>query len=68
MVTFDAVGTGGKQQLYAAVEMLRSKGCTVTRQEEVTSRGIYMLTATSESLENAQAAVGAAQFSLVLFD
>ncbi len=68
MVTFEAVGTGGKDQLHAAVNACCANGVTVDHQEEIPSRGIFMLKAASPDARSAQAAIAAAAFSLVLFD
>lgn len=68
MVTFEAVGNGGKEQLRTATRACESNGVSVVHREEYPAHGVFKMKLTSPDIEKAQAAVKAAQFHLVFFD
>lgn len=68
MISFEAVGNGGKEQLREAIEACEKNGATVVEQESIPQRGIFKLKVTCSDNIEAQAAVQAARFSLVYFN
>lgn len=68
MVIFDAVGTGGREQLEAALQACKGHGVTVLEQRQVPSHGIFKCRGQANTHQAAQAAIEAAGFILAQFD